>query len=292
MCEGKIFRYCLWKRVLIFTIPVAIVLLYRLNALKLELFQAKSGAYFLMSWYDAVFAALVVGLIPTYLVVFNEMAARFVVGPAGITKKTLLSERSLKWKDVFEYRDLLYRLVLLPVKSGRSICVDYFMNLSRIDEFNTDVIRFCKKNEVNMLVKPLTRRLIWGIRNVNIVCGLIVFCGLSVVVFPVDFVFPGMLAGVCHLFLGLVMTFFQRSLDSEHGSYQILNHALNIIFLFVPLALLCWALGAVGVRYYVLGVISYIGGFMSMTGAMEILLVERDNPDKGRRLVADVSRGD
>jgi hypothetical protein len=287
--EKKIFSYCLWKRVLIFTIPLAIVLLYRLDLLKLEVFQAKSGTYFLTHWYEVIFLALVLCLIPTYPVVFNEMSARFVIDSTGITKKTFSSKRSLRWKDIFEYRDLLYRLVLLPVKSGKSICVDYFMNLSKIDRFNSDVVLFCKKNEVNMLVKPLTRKLIWGVRKINIICGLIGFCGLAVIIFPVDFVFPGMLAGVCHIFLGLVITFFQRSLDSEYSSYWIFNHTSNIIFFFLPLVLLCWALNSGGFIYPVLGAITYICGFVSMSGVMETLLVERNNPDEGRKLVAGIS---
>jgi len=288
LISRKVYEYSLWWRIAVIAIPLAAAVLYRWNGLKLELFQQTSGVAILLNRYDIVYAVLAVRLLTPYVLVLYVVSARFVIDSTGITKKSLFGLMSLKWNDIFEYRDLMYVLELLPLKSRQKLYIDYYMNLSESDEFNKDVIRFCKKNEVNMLVKPATRRLIWGVPNAYLIFGLVFFSGIAVVFFPVDLVFPGMMAGTVHVFLCGAFVFISRWLDSNSGPYRILSHALFIVLFLVPLIVLAAPLWGRAPWPAYCGVSSYVTGFMGISGVLEMMFRERQHADEGRMLVSTV----
>lgn len=285
MSGKKVYKYSRLWRLIFFTIPPLAVYVSFLGAYKIEVVQEQLHVKSLLVQYDLILLILTAMLVLPYFFLLFMFFQKFIITGEGITKKNFLYSRAIAWKEIFEYRDHLCDIELVPINVKNTIRVDTYYNLEDHKQFNYELVRRCKREEANMLVKPGTRHLMPIKLDSRLIFLLFIFCGFAVMFFKIDAAFLGITAGVAYVYLSYIISLTHRNLNRRAAPSRAIHYAIYLLLLFISLCLLIQPLLGKSFLYIAALASSYFAGFWAASGLMTLLLPERKDPEEGRKIV-------
>jgi len=289
----KIYRYSLIWRLGIFCIPPVSFLFALVCRTKVEVVQEQLNAESLLANYELVLIILAGLIVVPYLLFCIKFSRKFIISDSDITEKGLFRSRNIQWKDVFEYRDMLFEIVLMPVDRKNIIDVDNYCNIKEIKQFNREIVHHCRQAEVNMMIRPMTRNIMPINPGIYPTFLLMIFLGLAVMFFNVEAVFMGIAAGVVYVFLSFSVSLIQRRFGRDEDASKAIHLAIYFLLGIAPVIILINPLWDKSFGSLVIQCITYIAGYLAGSEIMTLLLMkQREAKESGKVLFPDEGRPD
>jgi len=271
------FAYSPVWRLLAFLLPV-VLFYFALSGLITMRSRGEVGEPYLV----AAVACAVVALGP-HLFIAAVLSGSFRIGPEGVSRHWFGRRRTLPWSKILECRDFLNQIQIIPARQADTIYLQFYNNLVRPVTFHTTLMRYATKYEVNLMMRPTTRRFLpirW--RSV-LLLALIVGTGV-VLVAAREFrtqahqavMLVGFLAGCTYTSLSVALWMTVSKSHKRIRAQGQLFAAVYCLVLLLPLL----ALGArelnkplVNLVFYTFG---YLFGYFSGSGLLGLFYPNRD----------------
>jgi hypothetical protein len=142
------FAYSPVWRLLAFLLPVAIYYFAIRGLLRTHMEQVY------------LIVALVCGAVALgpHLFIAAVLSGSFRVGPEGVSRVWFGRRHTLPWSKILEVRDFLNQIQIIPARESHTIYVQFYHNLVQPVTFHRTLIEHARTHEVNLMLRPTTRR--------------------------------------------------------------------------------------------------------------------------------------
>ncbi len=235
--------------------------------------------------YDLTLAALAALVCLPYFFLLAKSFERFILTSKGITKRGLFRSQTILWRGIFEYRDMLSYIELVPIKRKNCLNIDNYCNLKEIERFNNEIIHRCEKVEANLLVRNRSKHLIPVKPSPFLIFILLLLSGIAVIFLDVDIALLGIMGGITYVYLSFIFFLLHRMLNPAENPSPIMHYVMYLLLLLIPIVLLSQPLWGSSFGYVVAQAGTYLVGFLAGSGLTSFLLPERKSEEEGRRII-------
>jgi hypothetical protein len=218
-----------------------------------------------------------------HLFIAGTLSGAVVIGHEGVTRRWLWRRHRLRWSRILEVRDFLNQIQVIPAKESDTIYVQFYHNLVRPTTFHKALINGARKYEVNLMLRPTTRRFL-PIRWKSIVLlGLIVGTGLALLAVRAfrtrqygDVMVIGLLAGCTYTTVSAALWMTVSKSHKRIRAQALLFYSLYVAVLLMPLLVLGGReIGKLHINLLVY-TLAYLFGFFSGSGLLGLFYPNRD----------------
>jgi len=168
---SQAFAYSPVWRLLAFVLPAVIFCFVIRGLVRMHVPQA----YLFVA---IVYAVVAVG---PHLFIAATLSGSFRIGAEGVSRNWFGFKRTLAWPKILECRDFLNQIQIIPARQADTIYVQFYHNLVRPVTFHKTLIWYARKHEVNLMLRPTTRRFLPIRWRTIVLLGLIVGTGVMLV---------------------------------------------------------------------------------------------------------------
>ena len=224
----------------------------------------------------------VVGLVP-HLFIAATLSGSFRVGADGVSHNWFGFKHTLAWPKILECRDFLNQIQIIPARQADTIYVQFYQNLVRPLTFHKTLIWYARKHEVNLMMRPTTRRFLPIRWRTLVLLGLIIGTGIVLVTvnaFHTEvyqaMMLVGLLAGLTYTTLSVALWISVSKSHKRIRAQGLLFYSLYLVMLLLPLLVLAAReLGRPGLNVG-LYALAYLFGYFSGSGLLGLFYPNRD----------------
>jgi hypothetical protein len=233
--------------------------------------------------YLVVAIACAVACLWPHLFIAAALSGSFRIGHEGVTRAWFGRHRTLAWSKILEVRDFLNQIQVIPARQHETIYVQFYHNLVRPVTFHETLIRFARTYEVNLMLRPTTRRFLPIRWRTLVLLGLIIGTGLVLLTVRLlrtqvhgGVMVIGLLAGCTYTTVSAALWMTVSKSHKRIRAQALLFYSLYATVLLMPLLVLgARELGRPFVNP-VLYTIAYLFGFFSGSGLLGLFYPNRD----------------
>ncbi len=267
------FAYSPVWRLLAFLVPVAIFY-FGLRGL---------GSSTMDRTYLVVAIACAAVALGPHLFIAAALSGSIRIGPEGVTRKWLGHGRTLEWPKILECRDFLNQIQIIPARQPDTIYVQFYHNLVRPVTFHSTLIRYARKYEVNLMLRPTTRRFLPIRWRTLVLLGLIIGTGLVLLTVRLlrtqvhgEVMVIGLLAGCTYTTVSAALWMTVSKSHKRIRAQALLFYALYAAVLLLPLMVLGAREVGKPLVNPLLYAVAYLFGFFSGSGLLGLFYPNRD----------------
>jgi hypothetical protein len=280
------FPYSPVWRALAFFVPAAI---FAFAILRLIAHSREANAF--DDLYVVVALACAAVTVGPHLFIAAALSGSLRIGDDGVTRTWFGRRHTLAWSRILEVRDFLNQIQVIPARESDTIYVQFYHNLVRPVTFHKTLIQFARKYEVNLMLRPTTRRFLPVRWRQLVLLALIIGTGLvvfTVGMFRTDVQMRAMVVG---LLAGCTYTTVSAAIWMTVSKSHKRIRAQALVFYALYWATLLLPLLVLGVRqieqpdarqltnpviYGLAYVFAYLFGFFSGSGLLGLFYPNRD----------------
>lgn len=270
--DKKIFRYSLLWRI---TFTITVPLIFGLVLIYLENTGSTLNFNFVI-----ILAAL--SFVPYSFLVYKFMG-KYIAGEKQITEKNLFSSRTLKWKNIIEYRDFFTVIVLMPLVVRKSINIYFYRNIARYENLRSYFADRSRVYEANTMSRKEER--IFLIIDIGILPVLFIVLA-SVVAVALFYQYPqfdlrvfltAATSGILFVLSSVSIWIILHDLTQIPEKYSHIMATIMSITLIVPLIIIAGPVLKKDGSYFAGFLVTYILGYLLGWGGMSAFFPNREH---------------
>ena len=268
------FAYSPVWRLLAFLVPAALFFFVIRNLKRIGMEQA---------YLVVAFASAAVTLGP-HLFIAATLSGSFRIGPEGVSRLWFGLRRTLAWSKILECRDFLNQIQIIPARQADTIYLQFYNNLVRPVTFHTTLMRYATKYEVNLMMRPTTRRFLPIRWRSILLLALIIGTGVVLVAARKSrtpaheaAMLVGLVAGCTYTTLSVALWMTISKSHKRIRAQRLVFYAVYAVVLLLPLLVLS-AREATRNRPVdlILFAFAYLFGYFSGSGLLGLFYPNRD----------------
>ncbi len=227
-----------------------------------------------------ILAAL--SFVPYSFLVYKFMG-KYIAGEKQITEKNLFSSRTLKWKNIIEYRDFFTVIVLMPLVVRKSINIYFYRNIARYENLRSYFADRSRVYEANTMSRKEER--IFLIIDIGILPVLFIVLA-SVVAVALFYQYPqfdlrvfltAATSGILFVLSSVSIWIILHDLTQIPEKYSHIMSTIMSITLIVPLIIIAGPVLKKDGSYFAGFLVTYILGYLLGWGGMSAFFPNREH---------------
>ena len=218
-----------------------------------------------------------------HLFIAVALSGSFRVGDEGVSRVWLGRRRTLPWSKILEVRDFLNQIQVIPARQSDTIYVQFYQNLVRPTTFHKTLIAHARKFEVNLMLRPTTRRFLPVRWRQLVLLGLIGCTGivllavrLAVTRVHAGVMVVGLLAGCTYTTLSAALWMTVSKSHKRIRAQAIVFIALYSFVMLMPLMVVLLRGGLAVTGNPLVAIAAYLFGYFSGSGLVGLFYPNRD----------------
>ncbi|MBN1918919.1 MAG: hypothetical protein JW889_13515 [Verrucomicrobia bacterium] len=217
-----------------------------------------------------------------HLFIAAMLSGSFRVGDEGVSRIRLGRRHTLPWTKILEVRDFLNQIQVIPARESDTIYVQFYHNLVRPVTFHKTLIEHARKFEVNLMLRPTTRRFLPIRWRQLVLLGLIIGTGLMLLAVRLALarvhagvMVVGLLAGCTYTTLSAALWMTVSKSHKRIRAQAIVFIALYFFVMLMPLMVILLRAGREVVENPFIAIAAYLFGYFSGSGLVGLFYPNR-----------------
>ena len=217
-----------------------------------------------------------------HLFIAAVLSGSFRVGDEGVSRVWFGRRHTLPWTQILEVRDFLNQLQVIPARQPDTIYIQFYNNLVRPVTFHKTLIAHARKFEVNLMLRPTTRRFLPIRWRELVLLGLIVGTGLVLLAIRLSItrvhtgvMLVGLLAGCTYTTLSAALWMTVSKSHKRIRAQAIVFITLYFFVMLMPLMVIVLRGGPTVTGNPFIAVAAYLFGYFSGSGLVGLFYPNR-----------------